>query len=124
MVGWVLAALVAVLALGLALVECFLVPLRVGTVPMPVCVPLALAGNVVLPRLSARLSGVPLTAVVPPVLWLGVVLVLSAQRPEGDLVVPGTATALVFLFAGSVAGAYGAASSITRATRPSRPTGG
>jgi hypothetical protein len=122
--GWALVGLLALIALALALVECFLVPLRAGTVPLPVCVLLAAAGNVVLSRVSAALSGVPLTAVVPPVLWLGVVLVLSVQRPEGDLVVPGSLTGLVFLFGGSVAGAYGAATSITRSTRPGRPTRG
>lgn len=122
--GWAAVVLVALTALVLAVIECFLVPLRAGSVPLPVCVLLAVAGNVALPRLSARLSGVPLTAGIPPVLWLGVVLALSVQRPEGDLVVPGTLTGLAFLFGGAIAGAYGAASSITRAGRVARPTRG
>jgi hypothetical protein len=106
--------LVAVLAVGLALVEAFLVPLRIGTVPLPVCVPLAMAGNIVLAKLAARQTGSIAWGAVPPVLWLIVVIVLSLPRAEGDLVVPGSLTGLVFLFAGAVAGAYGVASEITR----------
>jgi hypothetical protein len=106
--------LVAAVAVGLALVEAFLVPLRVGTVPLPICVPLAMAGNVVLAKLAARQTGSAAWAVMPPVLWLLVIVVLSLPRPEGDLIVPGTLTGLVFLFAGAVSGAYGVASEITR----------
>lgn len=114
----VLGVLVVVAAAGLAIVECFLVPLRAGSVPLPVSVPLAAVGNVVLARLAGRLTGRAVLAVVPPVLWLAVVLVLSAPRAEGDLVVPGTGTGLVFLFTGAVAGAYGAASTIARYRNP------
>jgi hypothetical protein len=110
--------LVVVAAVALAVIECFLVPLRVGTVPLPLCVPLAMAGNVVLARLAGGLTGRPLAGVLPPVLWLAVVLVLAAPRAEGDLIVPGTLTGLVFLFAGAVAGAYGAATTVTRGRNP------
>ena len=100
-------------------------PLRIGTVPLPVCVPLAVVANVVLARLAARadrLAG--RRGRLPPVLWLAVVLLLAAPRAEGDLVVPGTLTGLVFLFAGTVAGAYGAATAITRRRRPAQPIRG
>jgi hypothetical protein len=106
--------LIAVLAVALAVVEAFLVPLRIGTVPLPICVPLAMAGNAVLAKLAARQTGSIAWAVVPPVLWLVVIIVLSLPRAEGDLIVPGSVTGLVFLFAGAVAGAYGIASEITR----------
>jgi threonine/homoserine efflux transporter RhtA len=106
--------LIAVFAVALALVEAFLVPLRIGTVPLPVCVPLAMAGNIVLATLAARRTGSIAWAAAPPVLWLLVVIVLSLPRAEGDLIVPGTLTGLVFLFAGAIAGAYGVASEITR----------
>ena len=125
-VGWGLLVLVA--APALALLESFLVPLRIGTVPLPVCVPLAVVGNVVLARLAGTLTGRPLVGVLPPLLWLAVVLTLSLPRAEGDLIVPGSMTGLVFLLGGVVAGAYGAASAATRrpdaaaATRRSNPT--
>jgi hypothetical protein len=106
--------LVSVFAVGLALVEAFLVPLRVGTVPLPICVLLAVAGNVVLTKLAVRQTGSIVCGLLQPVLWLVVIVVLSVPRAEGDLIVPGSATGLVFLFAGAVAGAYGVASEITR----------
>jgi hypothetical protein len=106
--------LISAFAVGLALVEAFLVPLRVGTVPLPISVLLAVAGNVVLTKLAVRQTGSIVWGVLQPVLWLLVIVVLSLPRAEGDLVVPGSVTGLVFLFAGAVAGAYGVASEITR----------
>jgi len=106
--------LISAFAVGLAVVEAFLVPLRVGTVPLPICVLLAVAGNVVLTKLAVRQTGSIVCGVLQPVLWLAVIVVLSVPRAEGDLIVPGSATGLVFLFAGAVAGAYGVASEITR----------
>jgi hypothetical protein len=113
--------LIAVAAAGLALVECFLVPLRIGSVRFPIVVPLAMAGNILLARLAGRQTGSVAGAAVPPVLWLAAVIVLSWPRAEGDVIVEGTLTGLVFLFAGAVAGAYGVASEITRRTRPAPP---
>jgi hypothetical protein len=106
--------LISAFAVGLAVVEAFLVPLRVGTVPLPICVLLAVAGNVVLTKLAVRQTSSIVCGVLQPVLWLVVIVVLSVPRAEGDLIVPGSATGLVFLFAGAVAGAYGVASEITR----------
>jgi hypothetical protein len=110
--------LIAVAAVGLAVLECFLVPLRIGSVPFPIVVPLTMAGNIVLARLAGRRTGSVAGAAVPPVLWLAVVIVLALPRPEGDLIVQGTLTGLVFLFAGAVAGAYGVAAEITRQVKP------
>lgn len=107
-------ALIAALAVALAVIEAFLVPLRIGSVPFPICVPLAMAGNIVLAKLAARRTGSVAWAAAQPVLWLVVIIVLSLPRPEGDLIVPGSVTGLVFLFGGAVAGAYGVASEITR----------
>jgi hypothetical protein len=106
--------LVSLFSVALAVVGAFLVPLRVGTVPLPVCVLLCVAGNVVLTKLAVRQTGSVVVGVLQPALWLLVIVVLSLPRAEGDLIVPGSATGLVFLFAGAVAGAYGVASEITR----------
>jgi Family of unknown function (DUF6113) len=110
--------LVAVAAVALAVLECFLVPLRIGSVPFPIAVPLALAGNILLARLAGRQTGSLVGAAVPPVLWLAVVIVLSLPRAEGDLIVEGSVTGLVFLFAGAVAGAYGVAAEVGRRVKP------
>ena len=106
--------LISVFSIGLALVEAFLVPLRVGTVPLPLCALLAVVGNAGLTKLAVRQTGSIVWGVLQPVLWLLVIVVLSVPRAEGDLIVPGTAIGLVFLFAGAVAGAYGIASEVTR----------
>lgn len=116
--------LVALAGIALAVVESFLVPLRIGGVPIPVAVLLAAAGNVALPRLAGRWTGSVPAAAVPAVLWLVVVIVLSLPRAEGDLIVPGTVTGLVFLFVGSIAGAFGVATTITRVVRPRPPARG
>lgn len=116
--------LVAVAAAALAVLECFLVPLRIGSVPVPIVVPLTMAGNILLARLAGRWTGSVAGAAVPPVLWLVVVIVLALPRAEGDLIVQGTLTGLVFLFAGAVSGAYGVAAEITRRVKPAAPRRG
>jgi hypothetical protein len=108
-------------AVQAAVVECFLVPLHAGRWAVPVSVPAAMLGNVLLARAIARFTARRATALLPPVLWLVVVLVLAAPRPEGDLVVPGSLTGLAFLFLGATAGALGAASTIAPGRRRDRP---
>lgn len=115
--------LVTVASVGLAIIEAFLVPLRIGSVPVPLSIVLAVAGNVVLTRLATRQADTIVAGALQPALWLVTVVVLSLPRPEGDVVVAGTLTGLVFLFAGPVAGAYAVASELTRRTRPA-PRGG
>ena len=106
---WVSYALVLLLALLLAVWGAFLVPLRVGTVPVPVSWVIAIVGNGVLGWVGGRLLG-RRGAAGPGIVWLVVALTLGSQRAEGDLVVPGTVPGLVFLVAGAIAGAvaYGA----------------
>jgi hypothetical protein len=96
--------LVLALALLLALWGAFLVPLKVGTVPVPVSVLLALVGNAALGWEGGRLYG-RLGAAGPGLVWLAVALSLSTQRREGDLVVPGSVMGLLFLLVGAVASA-------------------
>jgi hypothetical protein len=110
--------LVTVAAIGLAVIEAFLVPLRAGSVRLPICVPLAVFGNILLARLALRQTGSILAAGLQPVVWLVTVLVLSLPRAEGDVIVEGTVTGLVFLFGGAVGGAYAVASGINRRIAP------
>jgi hypothetical protein len=106
-------AVVALVALEAAVIECFLVPLRLGPVPVPLSAAAAVAGNILLARLIVAVTGRRPTALLPPVLWLVAVLVFAAPRAEGDLIVPGSWPGLLFLFLGAIAGAFGAATSIT-----------
>ncbi len=107
--GWAY-ALVLLLTVLLALWGSFLVPFRIGATLVPVSLVIAVVGNVLVGRAGARVAG-STGAVVPGVLWVGLTLVLSGRRAEGDVVVPGTVVGLAFLLAGALAsaGAYGAA---------------
>lgn len=97
--------LAAVLAGGLlGLVGAFLVPLRVGGVPVPASPAVALVGNTVVGLVAARLAGRAGSASAG-LGWLAVVGTLSMPGPGGDLVVPATATAYAFLVAGALASA-------------------
>jgi len=104
------ALLVTVLAAWLALVEVFWLPLRVFGVPLPVSVAAAVAGNLLLVALAARLTGSRLAAVLPALAWLVVAVGASLRRPEGDLLLVGSGVlgflSLAFLLAGVVAAAF------------------
>ena len=97
-------ALVLVLTLLCAVWGAFLVPLRVGGVPVPAAVLLSGTANVLLGLEGGRLYG-RLGAVVPGVVWFAVVATLQSRRPEGDLVVTGTANGLALLLVGAVCAA-------------------
>ena len=102
--------LVVVLAVWLALVEVFWLPLRVSGVPVPVSVVAAVVGNLLLVALAARLTGSRLAAALPAVGWLVVAVGASLRRPEGDLLLTGGGVlgflSLAFLLAGVVAAAF------------------
>ena len=107
---WGAFGLLLLLTVVLAVWGAFLVPLRWGTVPLPLSWVVAVVGNGLLGWCGGRLLGRP-GALVPGLVWLGVALTLGSKRAEGDLVVPGTVPGLVFLLCGAVASAiaYGAA---------------
>jgi Family of unknown function (DUF6113) len=97
-------ALVVALSLLTAVWGAFLVPLRVGGVPVPLSVVVAAGANVALGVAGGRLYG-RLGAAVPGVLWFVVVATMANSRPEGDLVVVQTTTGLLFLLIGSICAA-------------------
>ena len=97
-------ALVLVLTVLVALWGAFLVPLRVGSVPLPLSWVVAVVGNGALGWAGGRLLGRP-GAAGPGLLWLAIALTLGSRRAEGDLVVPGSVPGLVYLLLGAVASA-------------------
>jgi hypothetical protein len=103
--------LVLVLAVWMALVEVFWLPLRIGGVLVPVSVVAAVAANLLMPRLGLRLSGSRLVAALTGVAWLVVVVAGMIRRPEGDLLITGGGATgvvnLAFLLCGVLAAAYG-----------------
>ena len=96
--------LVLVLAVLLAVWGTFLVPFRLAGFLVPVSCALALVGNALLGRAGGRLLG-RAGAAGPGVLWLAVVLLLSAPRSEGDILLPNTLVGLLFLAVGSLTSA-------------------
>jgi hypothetical protein len=54
-------------------------------------------------RLAGLGMGGKIGAAVPAVLWGVATIVMSLQRPEGDLVVPGTLAGYVYIVGGMVA---------------------
>ena len=93
-----------------ALLEAFLVPLRIGGVRAPVCLLLAVVGNIVLMRFAHAATGNRFVALLPGLAWFVVTIVLSSQTAAGDTVLVGgdwVPLGLLLLGAASVAvGAY------------------
>jgi hypothetical protein len=127
--GWpAVIGAVVVLAVGggfAAMVEALLVPLRWGTVIIPLSVPFAIASNAGFPLLVWRLRPIVALAALPFAAWVIVVLVLSQARPEGDVLLPGgtsgiTYVVYAFMLAGFVAG-VGTLSVLAARNRPVLP---
>ena len=88
------------LALICVLVEVFLIPLRVFSVPAPVSVLAAVVVTPLLVRWTYREAGSLLMAGVPVVVWVVVAIPMSMERPEGDVAIPATASGMAFLVLG------------------------
>ena len=117
---WGIAGVAA--AAWLALVEVFWLPLRAGTVLVPVSVVVAVLGNVVVVEGVHRLSGSRAVAVLPALTWLVVAFGASFRRPEGDLLIPGGTQdlgvlGLVFLLSGVVSAAVAVGRVLARPRR-------
>lgn len=97
----VLFGCVVVLSALCAVWGAFLVPLRIGTVPVPVAILLA-AASFPLGMAGARLLESRVGAAVPLVIWLGVLLAATLPRREGDLVVLPSLTGYGFLLVGII----------------------
>lgn len=126
LVAWGLLAVVV--AAWLAVVEVLWLPLRIGSVPLPLSVVAAVVGNLLLPALAQRFSGSRVVAVLPDVVWVVIALAASQRRPEGDLLIVGGGTAgavnLAFLLLGLAAAALGIARALSGGRlRPPRQRG-
>jgi len=97
--------LLLVLTLLIAIWGAFLVPLRLGSVAVPLGLLLALA-VVPLGLAGGRLLGHRLGVAGPVVVWLMVAALLSSQRREGDLVITNSALGVGFLLLGLLGAAF------------------
>jgi hypothetical protein len=91
----------AVLGLALGLIGSFLFSGTVGSVPVAAIVLVLL--NFGCFQLAGWAMRSALGALAPAVTWMIVVVLMSARRPEGDLVVTGTLPGYVFMVGGMVA---------------------
>jgi hypothetical protein len=116
--GFVVVAAGAALA---ALIECLLVPLYAGSsaVVIPVAVVLAIAGNLVFPRLARILVPGTVSAVVPFGVWLLVMIFFGVMaRPEGDVILPGGPGAVEWVTYGTLLGGIAAGVGTILVTTP------
>jgi hypothetical protein len=114
--GLVLVCAVALLA---ALLEVLLVPLRSGTVFVPVTVLFAIFGNIALPRAGHVFASGKGPMVAPFAFWLIAVVGLSlTTRPEGDVLVPGGGGDQWVFYGVLLGGAVAGVSSIVLADVP------
>lgn len=99
------ALLFVVVAVLAAVVEVLLVPVRIGTAVVPVTVALGIATTVGVPILGGRATGRTLGAALPLIAWIVTVIALSQARPEGDVLLVGTAPLVYVTYALLVLGA-------------------
>lgn len=90
-----------------ALVEAFLIPLRVGSIPIPVAPFLALGLGYPLCRLTRYLGGSRVAALAPAAGWFLVVAVLGSVRPGGDIALANNLMTLATVFLGATSFAVG-----------------
>lgn len=118
--------LILALALVCAVIEVFYLPLRAGSVPIPLSILAAVAGNVAFTRAMYEVAGSVWPALLPGAVWLAVIARAAIARPEGDLLITdggsSTATAVInlaFLLLGSLALAF----AVGTLRRPKRTQG-
>jgi hypothetical protein len=106
----------------LALLGAFLTPLRVGTVPVPVCLLLAVGGNAALIWFAYRATGHRFPALLPGLVWVVLSVVASGRTSEGDVVLyQQNWVSLVYLLAGSATVTVAAYRLIVRRPEPPAP---
>ncbi len=112
--------LVAWLSVLTAVVEAFLVPLRVGGTHLPLALVLAVVANAGLPYLGLWLTRHRMAAMLPALLWFVVILIFASGTSEGDVVLAGNDwVALTLLLLGSGAAAAGVYFALLRTSSPS-----
>ena len=118
--------LVLVLAAVCAIVEVLYLPLRAGSVLLPLSIVAAVAGNVAFTRAMYEVVGSIWPALLPGAVWLAVIARSSIARPEGDLLISdgGSSTALAMVnLAFLLLGALALAFAVGTLRRPKRTQG-
>jgi hypothetical protein len=128
--GWLLRTLDLVIlsacAALSAMLAALLVPLRWGTVIVPVSVLIAVASTAGLILLAWRAVRSIALAAIPFAIWVVTVLVFSQARPEGDVLLPGGQTGVVYVVYATMLGGFVAGLVtifILSSSRPVTPVG-
>jgi Family of unknown function (DUF6113) len=106
--------LLAVLGVVLGVIGSFEFAWEIGDVPVAAVLLSVL--NLLVFRAAGWAMESKLGAVVPALFWMIILFVLASRRPEGDLVVTGTAAGYVYMFGGAFAALIAIA--WTRSARP------
>jgi hypothetical protein len=115
-VGLLVAVVAAVVS---AILEVFLVPVRIGTILIGVSVVLAVVGNLTLVWFTHLATGWRWAVALPALAWFAVFLPASSRTAEGDLLLIGNDwVGLATILAGSVAFAIGGSRLILAQNRP------
>lgn len=105
-----------------ALIEAFYTPLYVGTVRLPLTVVLAAITNAVLVRFTYRVTGSKLFALMPGLVWMGLMIIWAGPTTEGDRVLY-DGFGLLTILAGVGGYTFAAYRLITPAPPPRPPSG-
>jgi len=109
-----------------AMLAALLVPLRWGTAIVPVSVLVAVASTVGLTLLAWRAVHRVAPAAIPFAVWVVTVLILSQARPEGDVLLPGGQTGVVYVVYATMLGGFVAGLVtifVLSSARPATPAG-
>lgn len=106
--------LLAVLGVVLGVIGSFEFAWEIGDVPVAAVLLSVL--NLLVFRAAGWAMESKLGAVVPALPWMIILFLLASRRPEGDLVVTGTAAGYVYMFGGAFAAVVAVA--WTRSARP------
>jgi hypothetical protein len=120
--NWGLVVLIAGCALLLGVFDVLLIPLYVGSTPVPVAVVLAIVVAAVLPRWAYATVRSGLSATVAFGAWLAPVLVLPLYpRVEGDVLVLGGGAQQLSFYGVVLLGCAAGLWTIVKITTPQRP---
>lgn len=114
-------ALVVVVAVELAVWECFLVGSRPFGHALPIAAAVVGVANPALGIIGARAVGARWGSAVPGLLWMGIALTFASGCGGGDCVVPNSGRALSFLLVGTVSAAAVVGATGTRPPRRASP---
>ncbi|NUS72348.1 MAG: hypothetical protein HOQ05_02970 [Corynebacteriales bacterium] len=102
---WAIAGVIiaTVAAFGGGLLAIFLVPLHIGSVPVPISLLITAVINVASVQYAYRVSGWRGAGFAPMIGWFLAVCAAGIPTVEGDVVLPGTWVGLGVLFVGAIA---------------------